>query len=86
MSSNHPSEECVSAAELLIKTHREGVVIYESDKGGMVVVVTNPSSQEILMMMIESIEKFQSVMNPEKSVEENIVANLFGKNSDVPEA
>tara|TARA_B100001094_G_C17919508_1_gene665246 strand:+ start:532 stop:792 length:261 start_codon:yes stop_codon:yes gene_type:complete len=86
MSSNHPSEECVSAAELLINTHQNGVVIYESDKGGIVVVVTNPSSQEMMMLMIESIEKFQSAINPEKSVDENVAANLFGKNPDVPEA
>ena len=84
--SDAPPKDCVDAASMLIKNHfkgDEGVVVYEAKEGGMVVVVTDMRSQEIMTLMIESIERIQKMVNPST---EDVAADLFGLNREIPEA
>tara|TARA_B100000242_G_C43049336_1_gene490109 strand:- start:438 stop:710 length:273 start_codon:yes stop_codon:yes gene_type:complete len=90
MSSDYPPREWVEAAELLMTKHKEGVVIYESDKGPMLVVVTDLRSKEVMKVMIDSLETFQSIMSPDTVVldedDEEIPSALLREDTEVPEA
>ena len=85
MSKKIPPKACADAVELLIKTHPEDITIYERDKGGVVVITSEPDYMEALMTLVDGIDKIVAILN-EKKIQEELEYNPFGNSSTIPEA
>lgn len=47
-----PSAVCRTAVEILIRQHRGGLAFYESDSGGLVIVVDEPEARKTLQHIL----------------------------------
>lgn len=59
-SADKPSNACRAAVEILIQQHSGSFALYQSANGGVVIVVDEPESREIILGMIQAGASFVS--------------------------